>query len=97
MTLHVYIDQNSTKKLLIGLEFDSLLALQPVFDAFKEKTGVKITEYDDATLGTDHVLLLTKLFHQHFKKVPANKQLMDFIFGIQDAASHNLLVHFVGE
>jgi hypothetical protein len=96
MTLHVYVERNGDRTLVDALEFQTLQALSPVFQAFRKKTGVLLSEYDDAELAPNHSALLTKQIDDHFAgKVP--KEIRRFHGELKAASGDGSYIYFLGE
>lgn len=68
MALHIYTEKNCEKVLAGVLDFQTLLILEVVFAQFKAKTGMHLSEYDDAVLAPNHSALLAELIGAHFKE-----------------------------
>ncbi len=49
---------------MLGVEFDCLQQLEPVFEKYRAATGVRLSEYDDVRLGPPHVALLHRLLDE---------------------------------
>jgi len=98
MTLHVFSEENGKKRLLLGLEFDSLQQLEPVFRSFQSATGVRLSEYDDATLGPQHLTLLDQLLAKALSGgVKGDQAIFRFTVAVHHAASSDHCLIFVGE
>jgi len=98
MTLHIFSEESGKKRLLLGLEFDSLRYLDPVFRSFQSAMGVRLSEYDDATLDPQHLTLLDQLLAKALSAgVERDQAIYKFTVAVHHAASSDHCLIFVGE
>ena len=97
MTLHIYVESNQSRVLISSLEFDVLNILSPIFDQFRQKTSVRLSEYDDAILESEHSALLAKLIRDYFGRVIRIKEILDLQEQLEKASVTNSCVYFSGE
>lgn len=97
MPLHIYIENNKSKLCVCVLEFDSLEMLAPVFDLFRQRTGIRISEYDDVNLFPNHAELLSKLIEDQFGRISPSKQVTSFLTELRSAKNSNYCLSLVGE
>ena len=67
MPLHIEIETEQGRDAACVLSFRALQQLQPVFDAFRRQTGVRMSEYDNTKLPPNHALLLADAIEGVFK------------------------------
>ena len=56
----------------VELTFELLQQIQPTLDLFRQKTGIRISEYDDIKLQTTQVDFLLKLISKNHRTLSAN-------------------------
>jgi len=97
MTLHIYAD-SAGASLLMGLEPDLLEQLAPAFQKFRAATGVRLSEYDDASLGPNHLVLLQRLLRDvTVEPVSAQAAYSALTALIERAVSAGDTLRFLGE
>lgn len=83
MTLDVYIEIYNEKILVSRLDFTSLEILHPVFEQFRLKTSVRLSEYDDAVFSPNHSFLLSQLIDIYFKNRVLPEKIYEFYEGLK--------------
>lgn len=98
MTLHVYVSGSDGERIVAALDFELICFMAPAFEKFRSKTGVRISEYDDAVLHPDSVGLLLG-YVREVKGVPdAYKSVLDCLVSCLEGASlSGEYVKFIGE
>ena len=97
MPLHIYVENDQTRILVGSLAFDVLNILDPIFEQFRQKTSVRISEYDDARLHSGHLTLLAKLIKDYFGGVIRIKEILHLYDQLEKARVTNSCIYFEGE
>jgi hypothetical protein len=73
MPLHFYqsVNQANTALAIAVLTFDVLAQFEPGFVAFRQKTGIRISEYDDSKLSRSQLALLVVSIEERCHKIDA--------------------------
>jgi len=71
MTLHLFrVDASSRSRTQpVELTFELLQRIQPTLDIFRQKTGIRISEYDDVKLQTTQLDFLLKLISENHRSL----------------------------
>lgn len=95
--LDLYVGNVKNPSYSDSLDFDDLVNLKPIFDEFRLKTGVWLSEYTDNTLSSDHLKLLCNLIKNHFPNNKSTDSVLRFqkILNIAINTENNLF--FIGE
>lgn len=95
--LDLYVGNTKNPNYSDSFDFDDLVNLEPVFNDFRLKTGIWLSEYDDNLLSSDHLKLLCNLIMKHFPDKPSINAVLRFqnILNIALNTENNL--YFVGE
>ena len=82
----------------MALDFEFICFIGPAFEGFRSKTGVRISEYDDAVLHSDSVKLLLE-FLRDVRDVPeAYKDVLGSLMScLEGAYLSGDYVKFLGE
>ena len=96
MPLHIEIETEQGRDAACVLSFGALEQLQPVFNAFRRRTGVRMSEYDDTRLPPNHAVLLADAIEDVFKQaMPA--EIAAFQSLLRKAAASQRYLYCGGE
>ncbi|KQV84920.1 hypothetical protein ASD15_07185 [Massilia sp. Root351] len=96
MPLHIQIETGQGRDPACVLPAQALQQLQPVFDAFRRQTGVRMSEYDNTKLPPNHAGLLADAIDALFKQAkPAD--IAAFQSLLRKAAASQLYLYCDGE
>ena len=80
-----------------SFDFDDLINLESIFDEFRLKTGVWLSEYNDNILSRDHLKLLCHLTKKHFPEKCLTDSVLRFKKILDIALNTENDLHFIGE
>lgn len=96
MPLHIAMESQQGRAPACALSFDALQQLEPAFALLRQKTGVRLSEYDDTVLHPSHAQLLADAIDR-IAAAPMAAEAAAFHAVLKQAAASGRLLYCEGE